>query len=114
MPKVDDEVLRQRFLKAKEAWDERQKANRARQRREKALADARRETLIGEDDPCNHVQDNPSHECDRLMSQLERLSLTDDKDRALFDLSVPRPRSVRCLRRSQKTLSRPSQIQANA
>ena len=47
MPKVDDETLRQRFLKAKEAWDERQKNNRARQRREKARADARCKTLIG-------------------------------------------------------------------
>ena len=87
MPKLDDETLRQRYQKAKEAWDERQKANRARQRREKTLADARRETLIGKM-ILNHVQDNPSHK-DRLMSQLDAF-LEDDKDRALFDLS-PKP-----------------------
>ena len=87
MPKVDDEVLRQRFLKAKEAWDERQKANRARQRREKALADARRKTVIGEM-VLAHVQDKP-HECERLMKNLNAY-LTDAKDRALFDLG-PKP-----------------------
>jgi len=84
MPKIDDDTLRKRFEKAKSAWSERQKANRARQRREKALADARRETLIGKM-ILNHVQDNPSHK-DRLMSQLDAF-LEDDKDRALFDLS---------------------------
>ena len=41
MPKVDDETLRQRYEKAKTDWEERQKANRAKRRREKAQADAR-------------------------------------------------------------------------
>ena len=87
MPKLDDETLRQRFEKAKSAWSERQKANRAQKRREKTLADARRETLIGKM-ILNHVQDNPSHK-DRLMSQLDAF-LEDDKDRSLFDLT-PKP-----------------------
>lgn len=88
MPKVDDETLRQRYLKAKEDWDERQKKNRARQRREKAQADARREILIGKM-VLNLVQDN-QHQRDRLMSQLDAF-LDDAKDRALFDLP---PKSV--------------------
>ena len=83
MPKLDDETLRQRFEKAKPAWSERQKANRSRQRREKALADARRETLIGKM-ILNHVQDNPP-EHDRLMKRLDAF-LDDPKDRSLFDL----------------------------
>ena len=83
MPKVDDETLKQRFEQAKEAWDERQKENRARKRREKAQADARRRTLIG-DMVLDHVQTNP-HEHDRLMTRLDGY-LKDPKDRALFDL----------------------------
>ena len=83
MPKIDDETLRQRYLKAKEAWDERQKENRAKQRREKTQADARRKTIIGEM-VLHHVQQNP-HEHDRLMTRLDDY-LKDPKDRALFDL----------------------------
>ena len=83
MPKVDDDTLRQRYEKAKTDWEERQKANRARQRREKAQADARRRTLIGEM-VLDHVQTNP-HEHDRLMTRLDSY-LKDPKDRALFDL----------------------------
>ena len=87
MPKIDDETLHQRYQKAKEAWDERQKANRARQRREKAQADARCRTIIG-GMVLHHVQDNP-HERERLMKSLDAF-LDDAKDRALFDLS-PKP-----------------------
>ena len=83
MPKVDDDTLRQRYEKAKTDWEERQKANRARRRREKVQADARRKTIIGEM-VLDHVQDNP-HEHDRLMSRLDGY-LKDPKDRALFDL----------------------------
>lgn len=84
MPKVDDDTLRQRYEKAKTDWEERQKANRARRRREKVQADARRATLIGQM-VLNHVQQNP-HEHDRLMTRLDGY-LKDTKDRALFDLS---------------------------
>ena len=87
MPKVDDETLRQRFEKAKTDWDERQKENRARKRREKAQADARRRTIIGEM-VLHHVQTNP-HEHDRLMSRLDGY-LENPRDRALFDLP-PKP-----------------------
>ena len=87
MPKVDDEVLQQRYHQAKEAWEARQKENRARKRREKAQEDARRKTLIGEM-VLHHVQTNP-HEHDRLMSRLDGY-LKNPMDRALFDLS-PRP-----------------------
>ena len=87
MPKVDDETLRQRYEKAKTDWDERQKENRARQRREKAQADARRKTLIGEM-VLHHVQQNP-HEHERLMKRLDAF-LKDSVDRALFDLT-PKP-----------------------
>ena len=83
MPKVDDDTLQQRYQQAKEAWEKRQKENRARQRREKAQADARRRTLIGEM-VLDHVQTNP-HEHDRLMTRLDGY-LKDPKDRALFDL----------------------------
>ena len=83
MPKVDDETLRQRYEKAKTDWDERQKANRTKRRREKAQADARRKTIIG-DMVLHHVQENP-HEHDRLMTRLDGY-LKDPKDRALFDL----------------------------
>lgn len=83
MPKIDDETLRQRYEKAKTDWEERQKANRARRRREKLQADARRKTLIGEM-VLEHVQENP-HEHDRLMTRLNGY-LKDAKDRALFDL----------------------------
>ena len=87
MPKVDDETLRQRYEKAKAEWDERQKENRARQRREKVQADARRKTVIGEM-VLHHVQENP-HEHERLMKRLDAF-LRDPGDRALFDLS-PKP-----------------------
>ena len=83
MPKVDDETLRKRLEKAKADWDERQKANRARQRREKAQADVRRRVIIG-DMVLDQVQDNP-HERERLMKSLDA-RLEDPKDRALFDL----------------------------
>lgn len=83
MPKVDDETLRQRYEKAKTDWEERQKANRAKRRREKLQADARRKTLIGQM-VLDHVQDNP-HERDRLMTRLDGY-LEDTRDRALFDL----------------------------
>lgn len=90
MPKVDDETLRQRFLKAKEAWDERQKTNRAKRRREKAQADAQRDALIVR--MVRHqVQADPSKQ-ERLIAQMDAF-LEDDKERALFDLppktSVP-------------------------
>ncbi len=87
MPKVDDETLKQRYEKAKADWDERQKENRARQRREKTQADARRRTIIGEM-VLHHVQENP-HEHDRLMKRLDAF-LKDPGDRALFDLP-PKP-----------------------
>ena len=83
MPKVDDDTLRQRYEQAKEAWEERQKANRARRRREQVQADARRKTLIGQM-VLDHVQDNP-HERDRLMTRLDGY-LEDTRDRVLFDL----------------------------
>lgn len=87
MPRVSDETLRKRLQDAKEAWDERQKANRSRQRRAKAQADARRRAVIG-DMVLSHVQNNP-HEHDRLMKRLDAY-LKDTNDRALFDLP-PRP-----------------------
>ena len=83
MPKVDDDTLRERYEKAKADWEDRQKANRARRRREKVQADARRKTIIGEM-VLDHVQDNP-HEHDRLMTRLDGY-LKDTRDRALFDL----------------------------
>lgn len=83
MPKVDDDILRQRYEKAKADWEERQKANRTKRRREKLQADARRKTIIGAM-VLDHVQDNP-HERDRLMTRLDGY-LKDTKDRALFDL----------------------------
>lgn len=83
MPKIDDDTLRQRYEKAKTDWEERQKANRARRRREKLQADARRKTIIGAM-VLDHVQDNP-HEHDRLMTRLDGY-LKDPRDRALFDL----------------------------
>ena len=83
MPKIDDETLRQRYEKAKADWDERQKENHARQRREKAQANARRKTIIGEM-VLHHVQENP-HEHDRLMTRLD-VFVKNAKDRALFDL----------------------------
>ena len=83
MPKVDDETLRKRYEQAKEAWDERQKENRVRQRREKAQADARRRTLIGEM-VLHQVQENP-HEHERLIKRLDVFLKAPD-DRALFDL----------------------------
>ena len=83
MPKVDDDTLRQRYEKAKTDWEKRQKANRAKRRREKVQADARRRTLIGQM-VLDRVQENP-HENDRLMTRLDGY-LKDPKDRALFDL----------------------------
>lgn len=84
MPKADDETLHKRFLKAKEAWEERQRENRSRQRRAKAQTDARRRAVIGEM-VLAHVQENP-HEHERLMKRLDAF-LENPKDRALFDLS---------------------------
>ena len=83
MPKIDDETLRQRYMKAKEAWDERQKNNRAKRRREKAQADAQRDALIAK--MVKHqVQADPSKQ-ERLIAQMDAF-LEDDKERALFDL----------------------------
>ena len=103
MPKVDDETLRKRFEKAKEAWDERQKANRARQRREKALADARRKTVIGEM-VLAHVQDKP-HERERLMKNLDAYLRTPET--APCSTSEPGPKRQSTWPRK---VSRPSQI----
>ena len=83
MPKVDDTTLQQRYQQAKEAWEARQKENRARKRREKARADVRRKTLIAEM-VLHHTQTNP-HEHDNLMARLDDY-LDNPKDRALFDL----------------------------
>ena len=88
MPKIDDEALRQRYLKAKEAWDERQKANRAKRRREKAQADTLRDSLIAK--LVWHEVGDDQHKLDRLMAKLDAF-LEDDKHRALFDLP---PRTV--------------------
>lgn len=83
MPKLDDETLRKRYEKAKEAWAERQKANRARQRREKAQADALRDSLLAK--MVWHEVGDDQHKLDRLMAKLNAF-LDDDKHRALFDL----------------------------
>ena len=105
MPKVDDETLRKRFLKAKEAWDERQKTNRARQRREKAEADARRRNLIG-DMVLARVQDNP-HERERLIKSLDA-HLTDPSDRALFDLDTSPEASAHSASEDHSSLVNPA------
>ena len=87
MPKVDDETLRKRFEKAKEAWDERQKENRTRKRLQKAQDDARRRDLIG-----GMILERAQHdplERERLMKDLDA-NLKNPKDRALFDLG-PKP-----------------------
>ena len=83
MPKIDDEALRQRYLKAKEAWDERQKANRVRRRREKAQADALRDSLLAK--MVWHEVDGDQHKYDRLMAKMDAF-LDDNKHRALFNL----------------------------
>ena len=83
MPKVDDETLRKRFEKAKDAWEERQKENRTRKRLEKAQSDARRRDIIG-GMVLERVQDNPL-ELERLMKSLDA-HIKNPKDRALFDL----------------------------
>lgn len=83
MPKIDDETLRQRFLKAKEAWDERQKSNRAKRRREKAQTDTLRNSLIAK--LVWHEVDGDQYKLDRLMAKLDAF-LEDDKHRAAFDL----------------------------
>lgn len=87
MPKVDDETLRKRFEKAKEAWEERQKTNRAKQRLQKTQDDARRRDLIG-GIVLARTQHDPL-ERERLMKDLDA-NLKNPKDRALFDLG-PRP-----------------------
>ena len=87
MPKIDDEALRQRYLKAKEAWDERQKANRIRHRREKAQADALRDSLLAK--MVWHEVNGDQHKMDRLMAKMDAF-LDDDKHRALFNLP-PKP-----------------------
>lgn len=83
MPRVSDETLRKRLQDAKKAWDERQKANRARQRREKAQADTLRDSLIAK--MVWHEVGDDQHKLDRLMAKLDAF-LDDDKHRALFDL----------------------------
>ena len=83
MAKIDEERVRERYEKAKAAFDKLQREKRARHRREKAQADARRKTLIGE--LILHLVQTNQHQHDRLMTQLDAF-LKDDKDRALFDL----------------------------
>ena len=83
MAKADSGKIRERYEKAKTAYEEDQRKQRAKRRREKVQTDARRETLIGKM-VLHHVQANP-HQHDRLMTQLDAF-LTDAKDRALFDL----------------------------
>ena len=83
MAKADSDKIRERYEKAKAAYEEDQRKQRAKRRREKVQADARRESLIGKM-VLHHVQANP-HQHDRLMTQLDTF-LTDAKDRALFDL----------------------------
>ena len=83
MPKIDETKLIEQYQKAKKALDVFRKQERARQRREKAQADDRRKSLIGEM-VLQRIQDNP-HEHDRLMSSLDGY-LDNPQDRALFDL----------------------------
>ena len=83
MAKVDEAKLIEQFNKAKQALDGFRKQERARQRREKAHADARRKAIVGEM-VLEYVQTNP-HEHDRLMARLDAY-VKDDRDRALFDL----------------------------
>ena len=83
MPRVSDETLQKRLQAAQEAWAERQKANRARQRREKAQADALRDSLLAK--LVWHEVGGDQHKLDRLMAKLDAF-LDDDKHRALFDL----------------------------
>ena len=103
MPKVDDETLRQRFLKAKEAWDERQKANRARRRREKSQADTLRDSLIAK--LVWHEVDGDQHKLDRLMAKMDAF-LEDDKHRALFNLP---PKAVATVSASPDTHPSPGE-----
>ena len=83
MAKVDEASLIEQFNKAKKALDKFRKEERARQRCEKAQADARRKAIVGEM-VLDYVQTNP-HEHERLMARLDDY-LTDDRDRTLFDL----------------------------
>ena len=107
MAKIDETKLIEQFQKAKKALDGFRKQERARQRREKAQADARRKTLIGEM-VLQHVQTNP-HEHDRLMSRLDSY-LEAPKDRALFDLP-PRPNaSAPTPQIDPSTLTEPSRL----
>ena len=93
MPKVDDETLRQRYQQAKEAWDKRQKENRARQRREKAQSEAQRDALIVK--LVKHqIQADPSKQ-ERLIAQMDAF-LEGDKERALFDLPPKTRRPCFC------------------
>ncbi|MDD9997868.1 MAG: hypothetical protein OXQ89_09010 [Rhodospirillaceae bacterium] len=87
MPRVSDETLRKRLQDAQDAWDERQKANRARQRREKAQADALRDSLIVK--MVWHEVGDDKDKLARLMAKMDAF-LDDPKHRALFDLT---PRS---------------------
>ena len=83
MAKADSDKIRERYEKAKAAYEEDQRKQRAKRHREKVQADARREALIGKM-VLHHAQANP-HQHNRLMTQLDAF-LTDAKDRALFDL----------------------------
>ena len=84
MAKADSGKIRERYEKAKAAYEEDQRKQRAKRRREKVQADARRETLIGK--MVLHLVQTNQHQHDRLMTQLDAF-LKDDKDRALFDLT---------------------------
>jgi len=88
MPRVSDETLQKRLQDAKDAWAERQKANRVRQRREKAKADALRDSLLAR--MVWHEVGDDQHKLDRLMAKLDAF-LDDDTHRALFNLP---PRST--------------------
>ena len=88
MPRVSDETLQKRLQAAQDAWTERQKENRARLRREKAQADAMRDSLLAQ--MVWHEVGDDQHKIDRLMAKLDAF-LDDDTHRALFNLP---PRST--------------------
>ena len=97
----DDEARRQRYemvkARVKEIFEERRKQKRARQRHERALADARRKTLVGEkaladarrktligEMVLDHTQAD-AHDHGLLIDCMNSY-LEDPKDRALFGL----------------------------
>ena len=83
MAKADAERIRDRYEKAKTAWDQHQKKARAKRRREKDQADAQRKTLAGE--LLLHLVDTNQYQRSAFLAQLDAY-LTDDRQRALFDL----------------------------